>query len=171
MEGPDLGAIVLSPSIADGLRAKKSFVDLDRQWEILSSNIPSPTDGVWVLQGLLAERSQLIFDEQGPLNRFYWWSSIGQPAALEIANNYDYFEMVHNKQIELPKSYEGMSGGGLWLFPHDPKEKMNLALGAPFFCGVIFCQKHTQLETVIRCHGPNSCHNAARDLIIEAISR
>ena len=116
-EGPDLGAIILSPPIASSLEALKSFHNLDRNRTMLLTDPPAIADGMWVVQGFIAERTkeELNFEHRVKTVRFFELSSSGSVKPYTIGD-YDYFELPikYSTHGSLPKSYGGTSGGGLW---------------------------------------------------------
>src|SRR5206468_10135187 len=80
-EGPDLGAVVLAPSIASAIAAKKTFYDLEVYRDKMLKTPPRPNDGLWFVHGFIGERT---VEERGRdgfslIKGFYNLSGAGGP--------------------------------------------------------------------------------------------
>ena len=66
-----------------------------------------------------------------------------------------------------PKSFAGVSGGGLWVVPTVVNSEGELDLnGTPVLAGVAFRQfQRGGVVKSIRCHGPQDIYGIARDTI------
>src|SRR6266702_1324169 len=56
-EGPDLGAVILAPSIAAAIAARKTFYNLDSRRVQLLETPPDRHDGVWFVHGFVNDRT------------------------------------------------------------------------------------------------------------------
>jgi hypothetical protein len=164
-EGPDLGAVLLAPSIGGAIAAKKSFYNLDRQRERMLGDRPHIHDGAWVAQGFLEERSTIAVDAdgRGATKRFFHFSGIGGPDPPMTNAGFDYFDfpVTDAEARSEPVSWGGMSGGGLWQVPL-ARQDGEIVLRAPLLSGVVYYQHPTTESTCgIRCHGPTSVYDLA----------
>jgi len=170
-EGPDLGAIILFPPIASSLAANKSFHNLDRSRTMLLSDPPPVGDGMWVVQGFIAERTKekLDFEQRKKVVRFFELSSSGSVKPYTIGD-YDYFEVPikYSSHRAIPKSYGGTSGGGLWQVRLKRKgsEGEIIPDTVPILSGVAFYQEGIESEqSALRCHGRRSVYGTAYETI------
>jgi hypothetical protein len=171
-EGPDLGAVILSPALASGLAALKSFHNLDRNRTMLLTDPPPLTAGLWVVQGFIAERTteELDFEQHIKTVRFFQLSSSGtvKPYAT---GEYDYFELPikYSTRASIPESYGGTSGGGLWQVRLERKASGGEITPAtvPILSGVAFYQDGVECDrSALRCHGRRSAYETAYEAII-----
>ena len=93
-EGPDLGVVILAPSIAGSIAAKKLFFNLDAHRD---QALHSPWDldeGVWCANGFLEELGQVRENDggQGSTQYFYNFTGFGGPNASPQVGDHDYFE-------------------------------------------------------------------------------
>ena len=56
-KGPDLGAVILSPSIASSIETKKTFYNLDRHRDAQLNTPLDRRDGVWFVHGFNDENT------------------------------------------------------------------------------------------------------------------
>jgi len=79
--GPDLGAIVLSPSIAGTIGSKKTFYNLDQRRDQMLNAPPDRRDGVWFVHGFIDEKTveEPGTAEYSRVKRFYNLSGAGGP--------------------------------------------------------------------------------------------
>lgn len=157
--GPDLAFIrIPSPSpFLSGLKQRKSFWDLTRRGiaerpVVLTEQTPSASYGV------VAERTQ-VTERTVALQAYLFYGT--SPRTFELGG-YDYIDMSSRRSLqpEIPESFGGLSGGGLWHFdvaryPNDQFEAARFHLS-----GVAFFQL-PELEpdiVTIRYHGPRSIY-------------
>lgn len=171
-EGPDLGAVILTPNIASSLGASKSFHNLDRNRSMMLTEPPAIVAGLWIVQGFIAERTQeeLNFEERRKLVRFFELSS-SSTARPYTVGDYDYFEVPikYSVHASIPISYGGASGGGLWQVPLERKRSTGEIVPAivPLLSGVAFYQDGTEAGlSAIRCHGRRSVYQTVYDIIV-----
>lgn len=119
--GPDLGAMVFAPSIAGAIAARKTFYSLELRRDRLLSNPPDLHDGFWFVNGFIEEWT---VEERGRdgyslIKGFYNLSGAGGPEAAAVVGEHDYFTfpVSYGERSVAPKSFAGMSGGGLWQVP------------------------------------------------------
>ena len=167
--GPDLGAIILAPSIASAIGAKKSFYDIESRSASALSAPPAVSDGLWAIQGFVDERTTITFDAdgRGRTTAFFNYCGFGQPEPVVQDGQYDYFDMLVSQQARAvaPRRWNGVSGGGLWQA--DLRRRGNgLEHERPILAGVAFYQLPTdETSCGVRCHGFRSVYQVALDAI------
>ena len=169
-EGPDLGAVVLAPSIAAAIGAKKSFFALDAKRDQMLSNPLEWCDGMWCAQGFLEERAVVTPDPdgRGRTTGFYNFTGVGGPEATIERDGHDYFEfpVAYEARPTAPVSWGGMSGGGLWQVPFKRQGDSYVHL-RPLLSGILFYQwPTTESKCGVRAHGRQSVYRMAYNAII-----
>lgn len=170
--GPDLGAIVL-PWSGEGLatlKAHKVFYNLSKRIGRFSDDYPAVSDGVWFPCGVLAEGSQSLPPELGFAHVTGHWAMVGRASAPAETwrDGFDYLDLRGRPGLDrdMPNSFCGTSGGGLWqgLIAKHPDSRLELR--EVIFSGVIFYQSDV-VEGVrtLRSHGRVSVH----ERLVEAI--
>lgn len=167
--GPDLGAVVLAPHIAGAIAAKKTFYNLDSRRDRLLNSPPDLRDGVWIAQGFLEGGTVVTPDPDGRgiTKGFYNFSGVGGPETGDQVGEYDYFEfpVSHEARQNAPRSWAGMSGGGLWQIPLK-REGRGLVHLTPLLSGILFYQQPTtDTECGVRGHGRRSVYEVAYNYI------
>ncbi len=168
--GPDLGAIILSSSIAAAIGAKKAFYNLDLRRDTLLNSPPDRRDGVWFVNGFIDEKTveEPGNAEYSRIKRFFNLSGAGSPDPSVQIGNYDYFSfpVSYGGRSVAPSSFGGMSGGGLWQVPLARNERRQLVYRPPLLSGVVFYQEPTtESQCGVKCHGPVSVYRVAYDAI------
>jgi hypothetical protein len=173
-DGPDLGAVVLAPSIAGNIAAKKTFYNLGLRRDQLLSTPPELHDGFWFVNGFIAEKTieERGRDGYGLVKGFYNLSGAGGPEEAIVFGEHDYFAfpVSYGRRTVAPKSFGGMSGGGLWQVPLTRDAEGRIRHKTPILSGVVFYQEATNFPQAcckIKCHGRQSIYRVA----YEAISR
>lgn len=165
--GPDLGAILLAPTIAGTIAAKKSFANLDTWRDRLLSTPPDVHDGIWFTQGFLDERTAVSQDaDGGTTTRFYNWTGFGGPDGPVERDGFDYFEFpVTGDRSEVPASWGGMSGGSVWQVQLK-REGGELIAKPPILSGILFYQRPTTpTECGVVSHAWRSIYQNAYDVV------
>ena len=171
-EGPDLGAIVLAPSIASAIGAKKSFYRLDRHRDHLLYSPPDVREGLWIVYGFVEERTMEERDKDGYdlVKGFYNLSGVGQADNSIVVGDHDYFNfpVSYDARSIAPGSFGGMSGGGLWQVPLMRDAQGQIKHKTPLLSGVVFYQEPTtDIHCGVKCHGRISVYNIALEAIKE----
>ncbi len=167
--GPDLGALVLAPSIASAIGAKKTFYSLTSRREQALHSPPYLRDGAWFANGFLAERSIVTHDPGGfrATRWLYHFCGVGGPdSSLRVAEH-DYFEfpVSYEARAKVPSSWGGMSGGGLWQVPLKRQGDSVVPL-SPLLSGILFYQHPTTpTQCGVRAHGRRSVYEVAYESI------
>ena len=171
--GPDLGAVILAPSIAGTIAAKKTFYNLQLRREHLLHNAPESRDGIWFVHGFVAENTVEKPDTvsgYGFVKFFFSFGGIGRPKSLVQIGDHDYFTIPLDPAAPppVPKRFGGMSGGGLWQVPLARDKSGELAHETPLLSGVAFYQHDsTDSGSALRCHGRASLYGIAYDAIVK----
>lgn len=171
-DGPDLGALVFAPSIAGAIAAKKTFYNLELRRDQLLNSPPDPHDGFWFVNGFIAERT---IEERGRdgyclVKGFINLRGAGGPEEAVVFGDHDYFAfpVSYGARSVAPKSFGGMSGGGLWHVPLMRDAEGLIRHKTLLLSGVVFYQEVTDSDQTccnIKCHGRQSVYRAAYEVI------
>lgn len=169
-DSPDLGAVVLAPNIAASIQAKKVFYNLETRRDLLLKTPPHLRDGVWFVHGFIDEETTTGPGQDGYslIKGFYNLSGAGGPEPAVVVGDHDYFAfpVSHGSRSIAPKSFEGMSGGGLWQVPLKRDANGNLCHKPPLLSGVVFYQEcDTEGCLAVKCHGRLSVYQVAYDAL------
>lgn len=171
-EGPDIGAIVLAPSVAGTLAAEKSFYNLSARQNDLLTKPPARNIGVWFVHGFVEEKT---VEEPGSagferVKSFCSFTGAGGPSddPLEVGDHDYYgFQVTEGCRADSPKSCGGISGGGLWQIPIRKEPNGLFRLLSPLLSGVVFFQESEQHGTLaLKCHERKSVYATAYDAIL-----
>lgn len=159
-EGPDIGLIILPQENIGGLKAEKSFFNIDGQCDRFINKGFMPIDrGFWFTLGFPGAFESNIKPNHGFAEIKGYKGLCGISGIHKEYENhgYDYLEMSieyesHNQN--LPKNFGGVSGGGIWQVPLNRNSQGKIEQDEYILSGVIFYQ--TQLEKnhrILRGHG------------------
>ena len=153
--GPDLALLKLPDLVACDIRQVNAFYNVDKH-AVDASPAPRYDVGVWAVIGAPAEQSQ--FAQREAVLKITLFASV-----VRSAQERDGFDSVdlsyyHEGRTELPSSYGGISGAGLWNLPVAKSETGAITWnGRATLKGVAFYQQAaSQREGTIRCHGRKS---------------
>ncbi len=170
-DGPDIGAVILAPNIAASIEAKsKVFYNLETRRDILLNTPPHLRDGVWLVNGFINEKTTTIRgqDGYGLIKGFYNLSAVGSPDPAIVINCHDYFDFPTSPTCRsiTPKSFEGMSGGGLWQVPIKRDENGEFCQKPPLLSGLVFYQQcDNEGAFSVKCHGRISIYLIAYNIL------
>jgi hypothetical protein len=158
--GPDLALIKLPDIDSADIRRVKAFYNLDKRK-------PEPGEqagydkGLWGVIGVPAELS--IFGETEAVLKIRLFASVVVSACERGGFDYVDLGFYHQGRSDLPQSYGGLSGSGLWQAPITRSDSGVVSrTGEARLEGVAFYQKFTdENEGVIRCHGRASIYEQA----------
>lgn len=159
--GPDLALLELPSPLVATIAAHKSFVNLPQQRVMLASRIPNIEKGLWVVIGMVDELSSICFSEQEQITK----AAVHGRAFFSLVqksyqrNGYDFLDLSARMDLpDVPSSFGGISGGGLWEVGLSMGESGELCWdGNRHLRGVEFGQtKVSGGCRMIRCHGPQS---------------
>lgn len=116
--GPDLAVIILPRKDIGRLEVWKTFYNLSKRKTEMLSNLPPSEGGPWLLSGLIAEMTEELPPRRG-MTKHYSFKGLCGPVIVPGARsdeNFDYFTVEVNcgKPYDLPESFGGCSGCGLW---------------------------------------------------------
>jgi hypothetical protein len=164
-DGPDIGAVILSPEIAGSLAAKKSFLDLNMHRDRMLLSPPDIDDGVWILLGFVAERTTEEASTGGydVLMKFVEFALAGDVNPPFESGGHDYFDLIVGfSDPGVPRDFKGMSGGGLWQVSLKRDATGQLTHKQAFLSGVPFYQEPVAgNRSLVRCHGRRSIYDVA----------
>jgi hypothetical protein len=167
-DGPDIGAVILSPEIAGSLGAKKCFFNL--QNPAMSDSPPSLNHGIWALLGFVAEKTTqgAGMGRYHMLMRFVEVVLTGDVGQSYAKDGHDYLDFTFELGgSAVPRDLKGMSGGGLWQVSLKRDAKGQLTHKQAFLSGVAFYQRQIEgNHSEIRCHGRRSIY----DVLYEALT-
>ncbi|MEW6659941.1 MAG: hypothetical protein AB1424_14880 [Thermodesulfobacteriota bacterium] len=171
-DGPDLAFIVIPSSELGTIRAKKSFHNLDIKRDLILNNPPEFDRGIWAVCGVPNEKTidhppGIKFD---PLKGFLMLIGFGSIRRTYTAGEYDYcdFEVNYDSSPDIPQSFGGVSGGGLWQIPLRKSSEQTIEPIEYILSGVAFYQtERTGLNRSIKCHARNSIYDKAYSFITE----
>jgi len=158
--GPDLALIRIPDIVASDLRRVKAFYNLDRRRSEYAE--PARYDrGLWAVIGAPAEWSAF-----GPHDAVLQLSLFGSWIVKACEREgLDYLDLAfdHEGRPDLPQSYGGISGSGLWQVAVTRSANTGVIswTDAVRLEGVAFFQEFTaKRRGVIRCHGRKSIFQA-----------
>ncbi|MGO8762741.1 MAG: hypothetical protein ACLP2P_14170 [Desulfobaccales bacterium] len=171
-DGPDLGFIVLPHSELGTIKARKSFYNLDIKRDRMVSNPPQFDNGTWAICGVPDVDTIDVPSGIGYelLRIFCMYCGFGGISGTYTVDEYDYcdFKVKYDSSPNIPQSFGGVSGGGLW---HIPLAKLSEEKIEPIefiLSGVAFYQtERTGLYRSVKCHGRNSIYEMAYSFITE----
>jgi len=160
-DGPDIGLIILPHETIGRLKAEKSFFNIDRRRDRFNQGFIPIDRGFWFTLGFPGVFEFDIEPNRGfsEIKGYYGLCGISGIRKEYENNGYDYLEMSikyesHNKN--LPNSFGGVSGGGIWQVPLSRNNQGSLEPDEYILSGVIFYQTQLQEnQRFLRGHGRN----------------
>jgi hypothetical protein len=158
--GPDLALVRLPSLIARDIRQVKAFYNVDKR-RPLPAEHPPYESGLWAVLG--APEEQSVFGEKEAVLKISLFASVVTSAQSRDGFDYVNLSYFHEDRPDLPRSYGGISGSGLWRLPISRAENGTITWnGEAHLEGVAFYQKAASaVEGVIRCHGRTSVYDRA----------
>jgi hypothetical protein len=170
--GPDLAYIRIPVMDAGKIEARKSFWHMDTNLKRIPKALEIRNTGIWIIFGCPAEyqsstSSQSFFERTfipGAL------AALSSKPRFLVKKTYDYFDVTASYEIDnnLPGTFSGMSGGGLWFVPlsktSDKSEEIQVH--HPILMGLAFYQTDVNdCSRIIRCHGPKSIYVKMQNIL------
>ena len=166
-EGPDLVFLEILPDEKIGtLKARKSFFNITAKTDERLSFLEDDEKGFWAISYSVDFQSAIVKMDDGlpAIVVRTWVGYTGIDNRYDIGE-FDYIEagVSYTSENDLPPTFGGASGGGLWKFPLSGSKqndgKLDLEAGNPVYAGVIFYETHREENyRRIRCHGPKSLY-------------
>lgn len=167
--GPDLGFLRLSQSDVGKLKALGSFYNLSRRRSDALANVPSASNYVDAITGIVHERTKEIASVSPKVVSTGFEALFVDGLSGKIIDHADFdlfdFEPAPRPGFILPSDYRGVSGGAVWRFyvnleGETPKVVEKRLLGVPFHQSDL-----KDGNRVLRCHGPRSVYATLFDKI------
>lgn len=164
--GPDICFLELPVGNAlNSIRAKRSFYPIDIDPEGKQAFCNDDSSGLWAMSYHIHEGSLRDTREDGSvLLGIKGWAGLTGPDERYDRDGFDYIEVGArpSNRFDLPKSFGGASGGGLWKMKLTGRRdggKLTITAGNPVLAGVIFYEYDlNESYRRIRCHGPQSVY-------------
>lgn len=169
-KGPDLAYIGLPSVRARSISSLKSFFNLDAHRSEILNYPPERHSSVWFINGIPDEYTKDDPSSSGfqIARSFQTLCGAGGASKIYEEAGYDYVEVVVSYQDdnELPSTFGGISGGGLWQVSLKSGE-VDLEPDRYLFTGMPFAETRdiTNSRRKIFCHGPASVFQKAYDVI------
>lgn len=174
-KGPDMVFLEIPPGKKLGaLKAKKSFFNLTAKTEDRLAFCESDKQGFWAISYSAESQSTIKTLEDGypalviPTTVGY----TGVDAQYEV-DEFDYVEVGvrYTSENDLPPTFGGASGGGLWKLPLYGVKRNNgeldLEAGDPVLAGLLFYETHSEENyRRIKCHGPKSLYQTLPSILL-----
>lgn len=164
-DGPDIAVIRLSAPTAATFRAGFSFVNLPHHRAKLKRRRPRSSDGVWVHAGYPQSMGTETREEMLGIvtTGVYCLSASGMVGRRRRRDGFDYYDAAvkYDGQPNVPDTFRGMSGGGLWQFRLRKKDG-RFEVEDSFLSGVVFYELAAKgVVRAIRSHGRESVYGYA----------
>lgn len=172
--GPDLAAIWLPGDRIGTLASIKSFWQLESHTAEALENTSDYGIGLWAVAGFPEEMACIIeADFSAGLSihsgGLLGYSCIG--AAFK-KDQFDYLDLAvdYNTAKDVPESFAGVSGGGLWQVKLTHNRIGDIGYRSPMLSGVAFFQSDIENgKRFIRCHGIQSVYQVALKQLSEFV--
>jgi len=162
-KGPDLAALILPDDIASQAEIRhKAFYNLGRHRQSWQQFAAYDDSSAWILSGVPKECHETT--EDGIAMQFLL-GLCGPPLSCSHGG-FEFLDVraSYEAPADPPRTFAGMSGGGLWAL----KERTTGGWSR-MLMGVAFCQlPPEESHRVVRCHGAADLYGRAYDVILEA---
>lgn len=183
--GPDLAALLLPRDRGKEIEARgKAFFNLDlhhsdidlslfpnEESAVILPRNPSTPLLLWAVSGVPAERSE--FGQR--ISRVRGVTGVSGLVQQTLRGGFQYLDVgvLYEAGTEPPKSFQGMSGGGLWLMPYNRSSEGVLSWsGRALLAGVAFYETDREPNPkFVRCHGPLDVYGRAYQGIADEVKR
>jgi len=146
--GPDLALLEIPPNLVGAIIARKSFLSLARRRSMLSTHPPKTEKSLWVVMGMVGEKSRVELAEETrtAIARVRGEALFGVTCTAEQQSEFDYLTVYAKTTLrEVPSSFKGLSGGGLWEVTLGMRGDSITSKGQHHFRGVAFWQEKRQI--------------------------
>lgn len=117
-DGPDLSFIMLPSIKVSEVKPYKHFIDLAVDREIMLDKPPAIHGGIWFLCGTIGEKTKEERSSRGfgPVLALEGMCAAVGVDRIYREDGFDYIEadVEYDKGLDIPSTFGGMSGGGLW---------------------------------------------------------
>ncbi|MCK4857621.1 MAG: hypothetical protein KAT58_06620 [candidate division Zixibacteria bacterium] len=169
-KGPDLAIILFSAEDAGWPKAFKRFYNIDKYRDDVLQHPLDEALGAWAVCGCPAEAVNME-ENSNSMKRTICVEAHVDLSGLENTweeETYDYADVSvrYDDQNNIPTSFEGLSGGGLWQVPLSEEADGSISVGAPILSGVAFYQTAVDNDCrSIRCHFRKSIYRSVYDTL------
>jgi hypothetical protein len=163
--GPDLAFVRIPDPYAGSIEAKRSFWQMNKNGMKIPKQLAARNTGLWITAGSAEEMNRIRdgdphFDHTLVPRTLVGWSA--QPHFF-AQSTWDYFDVqaCYSYNSDLPRTFGGVSGGGLWHVKLSDAENNSepFHINHPMLMGVAFYESQIRDGSrVIRCHGPKSIY-------------
>lgn len=175
-KGPDIGLIALPETNIGRLKGEKSFFSIDKRRTRFSKGFIKSDHGFWFTSGFPGEFEVDLAPDRGfaAIKGYQGLCGISGIKKEYVDSGYDYLEMsieYSSDNPELPASFGGVSGGGVWQVPLSKNSGGHLEADEYVLSGVVFYQ--TKLEgnhRLIRCHGRRTVYENIPNYLNDILS-
>lgn len=160
-KGPDLALVILPNAEVGTIRATRNFYNLDRNRQPPLASRKGSNMAVCALCGIPDIQTTDQPSERGftTVKEYTSYCYFGGIRNIYEVDDFDYcdFEIKYDNTRNIPETFGGVSGGGLWLI-RLPLDEIIEAKDYILF-GVAFYQtERIGIYRSIRCHGPKSIY-------------
>ncbi len=155
-EGPDLAFVRVPIRIEERLAASHAYFSSAQRARLQQLGHTRSSTGPIFLTGIVAELSESLGIRGASAHtRHASLNGIGRIEAVQLDDrgiDRITFRVTHNEKLPAPKSYEGLSGGGLWMLGEGTDILSRTLIGVAYYQSEVD-EKGVRL---ISCHGPLS---------------
>ena len=166
--GPDIAFLLLPIEFADILKGKLSFLNLILARDNFNADSNKTAQFFDVALGGLGRLEEGTRDVKASVPNYKSKIVEGRalfgntaPKAPHVGMDLLQFTPEQSVDFTSPKSFEGISGGGLWRIYLDLDEAKNVKCNSPQLIGIAFYQlDEGTIKHSIVCHGPKSIYES-----------
>ena len=158
IDGPDYGIMIIESNDATNIKAFATFLNLERNFHVGNQATPAGCEIFWVVAGVVSEQTKVISSSESHIvKEFNGLMNVGRIIEEEGSGSSGYlrFRPTPDPSFTLPTSYQGTSGGGLWLMVVRKIEGNQYLLVNRVLLGVAYFEDPSLDGMDIICHGPN----------------
>ena len=156
------------------LKARKSIFNITAKTAERLSFLEDDEIGFWAISYSVDFQSAIVKMEDGfPAIVVRTWVGYTGIDNRYDTGEFDYIEagVSYTSENDLPPTFGGASGGGLWKFPLSGAKRnyggLELEAGNPVYAGVLFYETHREENyRRIRCHGPKSLYQTMSNKLL-----
>jgi hypothetical protein len=173
--GPDVGLIVLPQQSIGALRSEKIFYNVNRRSERFAGTYLPRDHGFWFNCGLIGETEKALAPLPNVPNLKGYEGLCGASANPTESDDgvFDYLEVRvdYGGRTDLPGTFGGMSGGGLWQVLLRKTASGIIEPEDYILSGVTFFQTAVEQKTRrLRCHGRKTVYECVPAYVRENIT-
>ena len=167
--GPDIGVITLPENNIGRLKAEKSFFNIDKRRKRFQQKYLETNRGFWFTCGIPGEFEVNLVPRNGFKEAKGYQGLCGISGIRNEYEDagYDYIELsieYGNINPELPNSFGGVSGSGVWQVPLIKTADGKLHADEYVLSGVAFYQTDMKgNHRILKCHGRKTIYKVVPD--------